>query len=313
MRRTSLVMMLLLTLTLASSHLPGDDSPSTAVLREIVLPKCQIKVVDRTMVAAERDGVIDDLPVRVGDKVTRGTLLVELRHEIATAVTTLAEARAGNDVNVRFADEVLKTAKEEYETALSLQSQGAITEQNVRQRRMEYERSRLSLEQAQFEQTIRNLESKQAEAELRAYRVLAPFSGTIRQVMKTPGESLRDGESVLELVGTDRVHVEGYGTLDELWGLAPGSEVMVQLDVPELASTGALEEKFTGKLIHVDDVVQPVSGKVRVVAEVQNRNNILRDGLRATMTITVKKPQATGPAESREAPSSQDDPSCVRP
>ena len=98
--------------------------------------------------------------------------------------------------------------------------------------------------------------------------------------MKTPGESLRDGETILELVGTDRVHVEGYGLLEELWDARPGAEVTVVLDVPELAGIGVLEEKFLGTLIHVDEVVQPVSGKVRVIAEVKNRKNILRDGLR---------------------------------
>lgn len=291
-RFTSLL--LFFPLVLSAMAALGDDLPSIAVVREVKLPKCQIRIVDRTLLAAEREGVIADIAVRVGDKVEKGMLLAELKHEIASAGADLAEARAASDVNVRFSAEVLKTAKEEYELALDLQSQGAITEQQFRQRRMEFERSRLSLEQAEFEYTLRGLEAKQTQADLRAYQVLAPFTGTIRQVMKTPGESLQNGETVLEIVGTDRVQVEGYGLLEELWSVSPGSEVQVVLDVPELAQFGVLEEKFTGTLIHVDDVVQPVSGKVRVVAEVKNRQNILRDGLRATMTIQVKKqPMAT--------------------
>ena len=45
------------------------------------------------------------------------------------------------------------------------------------------------------------------------------------------------------------------------------------------------DERFQGRLILVDAVVQPVTGLVRVVAEVPNRDNILRDGLRARMVI----------------------------
>ena len=151
---------------LATLTARGDDQPSIAVLREVTLAKCQIKIVDRTLVAAERDGVISDLTVRVGDRVKKDQLLMELKHEIATASAALAEARAASDVNVRFSAEVLKTAKEEYESSLDLKRQDAISDQQFRQRRMEYERSRLSLEQSEFEQTLNGLAAKQSAAEL---------------------------------------------------------------------------------------------------------------------------------------------------
>lgn len=267
----------------------ADDPPSAdEECRLLDIPKCHIHVVDRALLAAERDGILQTINVQVGDVVAKDAPLVKLRDEIATAHFDRAQARAESDVNVRYAQEVMETAKEEFDTAEGLRAQKAINDQQYRQRRLEYDRSVLSEEQAVFDHKLAGLEALQAAAELRGYHVDAPFSGTVRQVMKVPGESVRDGEAILELVNTDRVQVEGFGNLEDLWNLKPGAAVEVWLEAPELERFGLTKERFRGRLIHVDSLVQPVTGKVRVVAEVQNRHNILRDGLRATLQIQIR-------------------------
>jgi hypothetical protein len=49
---------------------------------------------------------------------------------------------------------------------------------------------------------------------------------------------------------------------------------------------------FYGKIVFVDVSAQPVTGQVRVWAEVENRDNILRAGLNARMAIN---PQGARP------------------
>lgn len=278
-----------LTLLLLAGIALGDDPPSADdECRLLDIPKCHIHVIDRALLAAERDGVLREIGVKVGDVVPQGAPLVRLQDAIAAANLEHAQVRANSDVNVRYAIEVMDTAKEEFDQATSLRSQNAINDQTFRQRRLEYDRSVLSKEQSEFDFRLAGLQAKQAEAELKAYHVEAPFAGTVRQVMKVPGESIRDGEPILELVNTDRVQVEGYGSLEDLFNLLPGAPVEVWLDAPELDRFGITKERFRGKLIHVDDIVQPVTGKVRVVAEVANRSNILRDGLRANLQIQIR-------------------------
>lgn len=273
----------------AAWQLRADDPGTTGDdCRLLNIPKCHIHVIDRAMLAAERDGILQSINVQVGDVVEQGALLVKLRDDIAVANHDRARAKSESDVNVRYAAEVMETAKEEYDTAESLRAQKAIADQLYRQRRLEYDRSVLSKEQADFDHKMAGLEAAQAAAELRGFHVNAPFRGTVRQVMKVPGESIRDGEPILEIINTDRVQVEGYGNLEDLWNLKPGAQVEVWLEAPELERFGLTKERFRGRLIHVDDIVQPVTGKVRVVAEVQNRRNILRDGLRANLQIQIR-------------------------
>jgi membrane fusion protein (multidrug efflux system) len=261
---------------------PGGKAPETGTLS---IEKCQIKVVDRSLLAAERDGIVAETPVREGDIVAADQLLLTLRDDAARTQLELARARAANDVEVRFSRKVADAAGANYEAGLQLEKQSAINAFQLRQRKLEYERGQLSVEQATFQLDLAGLEIARAEADLRGYHVSAPFAGTVLRVLKRRGESVRNGDPVIELVNTDRVHVEAYCNLADLWHTRAGAHVDVQLDAPELARFGVTEESFEGKLILVDPVVQPVTGMVRIVAEIQNRNNILRDGLKARMTI----------------------------
>ena len=81
--------------------------------------------------------------------------------------------------------------------------------------------------------------------------------------------------------------MRGTGTSKTCSTCSP-AQVEVWLDAPELERFGVTKERFRGTLIHVDEIVQPVTGKVRVVAEVVNRHNILRDGLRANLQIQIR-------------------------
>jgi RND family efflux transporter MFP subunit len=280
----------------------GDDRTTDPDCRLVDIPKCQIHIVDRALIAAERDGILDSIPVKVGQVVEKGAELAHLRDAIARTSLDLARAKASSDVNVRYAREVLLTSKEEYDQSLKLVQSGATTSTEARRKKLDYERGTLSLEQSEFEFKLSGLEAEVSQAEWQAYHVQAPFSGTIRQVLKTPGESVQDGQPIVELVNTDRVQVEGYGLLEELWDVQPGVEVEVWLDAPELERFGVTKERFRGRLIHVDSLVQPVTGKVRVLAEVDNRRNILRDGLRANMQIRVLLKPGTQAASATSAP-----------
>jgi len=279
----------------SAGETPADrEAPDTGTL---VVEKCQIKVVDRALLAAERDGVVAETPVHEGDVVATEQLLLKLRDDTARTQLELARARAANDVDVRFSQKVADTARANYEAGLDLEKQNAINSFQLRQRKLEYERGLLAIEQATFQLNLAQLEVTRAEADLQGYHVSAPFGGTVLRVLKRRGESVRNGDPVIELVNSDRVHVEAYCKLADLWNTRSGAAVQVRLDAPELARFGVTDEAFKGQLILVDPVVQPVTGMVRIVAEIRNRNNILREGLKARLTID-RSPAAPAPAES---------------
>jgi RND family efflux transporter MFP subunit len=280
----------LLALIAADPSLPADEPRSAEPVADrsagtVVIDKCLIKVFDRALLAAERDGIVAQIRVTEGDVAADDQPLVLLRDDAARARLELVRARADNDINVRYSEKLTDAAKANYDAGLDLEKQNAISTFQLRQRKLEYERGVLAIEQAAFELKLAGLEAAQAEAELQGYQVTAPFSGVVTRVFKRRGESVQLGEPLVELVNTDRIQVEGYGALAELWDVRKGACVRVELEMPQVEGTVANGVPFEGRLILVDPGVQPVTGQVRVVAEVANRDGVLRDGLKARMVI----------------------------
>jgi multidrug efflux pump subunit AcrA (membrane-fusion protein) len=108
-------------------------------------------------------------------------------------------------------------------------------------------------------------------------------------VYLTKGASVKQGDQVIKLVSTRKVKVEGQVPLRDAALLRPGAKVSVQLASPEAAGAEA-GKSYPGKLVFVDVETTPGSrSTVRVWAEVENHDNLLRAGLQAKMTILPSK------------------------
>lgn len=100
---------------------------------------------------------------------------------------------------------------------------------------------------------------------------------------------MRHGDEVLELVSTNRVKVDGLVDIQDTWKFHVGTPVEVHLDIPGLRLP--IENKtFHGKVTFVDVEVEPIHGKaIRVWAEVENPDNLIKAGYMATMKILPDK------------------------
>ena len=105
----------------------------------------------------------------------------------------------------------------------------------------------------------------------------------LTKVFKKKGESVRQGDPILEIVNTSRVRVEGYIDASDVKRIQRGTPVQVRLAAHRNREVS--QDSFLGQMMYVDVKVEPVSNKVRVWAEVENRSNLLRDGSTAIMTV----------------------------
>lgn len=256
-----------------------DSSP-------ITLNRCRIKLIDNVLLASDRAGILAFVEPEEGDSVTSGQQVAGLRDEVAVARLAITEKQAENDIEVRYAVKAAEVAEAEHEKAVEANRRvrGAVPEVEVRRLKLAAERSVLQIEQAKHQLEINRLNRDEASAELQTYRIVAPFDGTVTRVYKSRGEAVQQGDPILELASTRRVRVEGYVELADVWKVRPGARVEVQLAVPEV-ELEIEQATFEGRIVFVDVNVQPVTRQVRVWAEVSNREDILRAGLAARMTI----------------------------
>jgi multidrug resistance efflux pump len=268
------------------------DETTPAAIR---LVGCRIKPAEQRTLSVNQSGVLDVIP-REGDWVTAGNRVISLEDELPRATLAAAEREARNDVDIRYAESGSAVARLEYQQALEVNEtvKGSVTITDVRRRKLELDQSLLQIEQAKYKQAIALLKRDEAAAQLKAYHMIAPISGTVNKVLKYKGEAVRQGEPVLELVNTRRVRVEGYLDVADRRRVTAGTPVEVSPEprtgeTADTPPTGVAPRSrvasLPGVIVFVDTVVQPVTQQVRVWADVENTDEVLLPGLTAVMTI----------------------------
>jgi multidrug efflux pump subunit AcrA (membrane-fusion protein) len=99
-------------------------------------------------------------------------------------------------------------------------------------------------------------------------------------------------------VNLDVLRVVGGLDLADAWRIRPGCSVRVypEIDRPGLAIN---EEEFTGRVIFVDSEIDTKTQTCKVIAEVKNRDRLLKAGLEVRMEIMCKE---IVPGKEKECP-----------
>ena len=283
-------------------HSGGEDKvPARPPILKV--EHCRVLFIDRRVISAGGTGVIAEI-VDEGARVSAETVLIQLQDRVPRAALAAAEAKAESDVEIRLAEKATEAAKLDLAAvrAANALAPEAYPHVEVERLRVKQEQADLETERARQQLKIAQRERDQAAAELASTRIVAPIGGLVTKRLKAIGEGVQPADPILELVNTDRVRIEGYVPLDQLWKLQVGQTVRVQLDLGGERPLPVEQEVFTGQLGFVDVTVQSVAGTARIWAEVQNRKELLKDGLSARMTIDLSEPpepQApVGPGES---------------
>ncbi|MFM9964673.1 MAG: efflux RND transporter periplasmic adaptor subunit [Planctomycetaceae bacterium] len=279
-----------------------ETEPAEQVTREpgaVTLPKCSVKLLDSVVLATDRPGLIAFVEPKEGDLVRKDQEIVFLKDESAVALFNVTKQKAENDVNKRFAEKSAAVAKAEWERMLESNRKvpGSIPATEIERAKLNFEKGLLQKEQAEHEQVVARLEMEKAAAELKTYKIEAPFDGEVRKVLKHKGEAVTQGTPILELISTRSVRVEGYLPIEDYSNVRKGDRVEVRLDIPD-KDLEIEKEVFEGKVYFIDKTVSLVTHGARVWAEVDNPGGHLIEGLYAKMTIrhgrdgnsTVKKP-----------------------
>lgn len=186
---------------------------------------------EQVEIAARIEGVVVDLRVDLGDRVSRGDTLARLTAEdfSARAAQTAAELEQAQSELVRV----------EQLTARDLAS-------------------REQLEQARTRVRVATAQQRLAGRQLRDTRVIAPFDGAIAQRMVSPGAFVRVGAPLFLLVATSPLRLALDVPERYAGALREGTPVRVQHE------SGEIEAHVT----RVAPVVDPETRTFRVQVEV---------------------------------------------
>jgi macrolide-specific efflux system membrane fusion protein len=290
----------LVCLTIATSFVTGasaadekaaDKSPKSAIdVQSVVL-----RLLEEAEVPSQEAGVITNVAVREGQRVKQGELLTQIDDQVAKlaaeatkAKYDIAKAKATNDVRLRFAQKSTEVSQAELRRSTESIERFAksVSQSQLDVEKLTVQKNQLEGEQATQEQLVATLEMRQQECELNAARtqiarrrVVAPFDGVIVQIYARKGEWAEPGQKALRIVNVDRLKAEGFIRAEDAKGNVVGRPIRLVIE------PGGEQNTFAGKIVFVSPEVDPITGQVRIWAEIDNRDGRLRPGQQAKMVV----------------------------
>jgi RND family efflux transporter MFP subunit len=254
-----------------------------------------LRLFEEAEVPAQEAGVVVNVAAREGQRVKQGELLAQLDDQVPRLAADAAKAKydithekATNDVKIRYAQKALEVSEAELKRSTESIEKFAksVSQSQLDVEQLTVQKNRLEAEEAEHEQSIAGLEMKAQENEWNAARaqiarrkIAAPFDGTIVQVYLRKGEWAEPGQKALRIVNADRLKAEGFIRAEDAAAASSGKPVELTIDL------GGTPQKFSGKVAFVSPEVDPITGQVRVWAEIENHDGKLRPGQSAKMVL----------------------------
>jgi membrane fusion protein, multidrug efflux system len=226
-------------------------------------------------VKSEYTGIVTDVFVNEWVRVKKGDPLAKL--DTREAEVVLQKAKAAVEVakaNILQSEVSQNRANREFERAQKLKETGLITQQNFDDAQTETEAAKARIEAAKAQMKVAEEEVLYAQTRLAKSMIRSPLDGVV---------SLRNvnvGDFVGEMGAKPMFRIVDTRIL-ELTVSAPSSDMgTVRIGQPLHFSTDAFPGRdFVGKVMFINPVVNEADRSIKVVAEVENREEQLKGGL----------------------------------
>ena len=211
---------------------------------------------EQSVVVSRLMETVADIPVRVGQRVSRGQVIARL--DDTNPQAAYRQARA-----------MLDNAQLDLRRMQTLFEQGAVSKQ--------------ALDQAQLQHDIAH-SNFAASAELIELR--SPMDGEIVRIHVTPGDVASPGAPLVTIAKSQRVRVKFYASPSERTILAKGQAAQIH---PEWNDT----TRIAGMIEKAEDAADPKTRLFEVIVRSENPEGALRPGVLTTVDVVVQQSDNT--------------------
>lgn len=264
--------------TSAASSRPVTLAPA-APQEDSFVASGPIVVENQVDVAAQRDGVVARINVDAGVMVRKGQLLATLDDRQIAADKEAADAKVRSSAaDLKGWEGEVKVLQADRERAEKMWEAQLITKQDL-----EHARFKVEADEYEVERTRENLRNAQATArslalELEKTRIVAPFSGVVARRYVRAGQKVAIGDRLFWVTAVAPLRVRF--TLPEKYL----GQVKVGEKLTLTVTEASPQSRHAARVIQVSPVVDPSSGTIEVLADVEGEPAELRPG----MTVGIR-------------------------
>jgi len=227
-------------------------------------------------------GRLQDLSVRLGDRVSRGMRIAKIEDfEIVEQVKQAEAAQEVSLATIRQREADLQLAETSAERSRSLFERQLLPKQTLDDNEARYQAALAQLDLARAQ----NMQSKARLVELRTNLantvITSPVNGFVSKRAVDPGAYVSQQTPVADVVDITRVRLVANVVEKDLKELETGNETRVQVD----AFPG---ETFKGRIARVSPVLDPATRTAPIEIEIANPTYRLKPGMYARVGITTQ-------------------------
>jgi HlyD family secretion protein len=226
-------------------------------------------------------GRLQDINVRLGDRVSRGQRIAkiedfELQEQVKQQEAALEVSRA--TIRQREAD--LKLAETNAERSRNLFARQLLPKQTLDDTEARYQAAvaQLDLARAQNNQSTARLD--ELRINLANTIIVSPVDGFVARRAADPGAFVGQNAPVVDVVDIGRVRLVANIVEKDMKNMQTGDDTQVEVD----AFPG---ETFTGRIARVAPVLDPATRTASIEIEIPNPGFRLKPGMYARVTVTT--------------------------
>jgi len=266
------------TLLTAALILPASAESNIAA----VLGKphdCVIGPFIATELGSPATGILEELLVDHGDRVTKGMVVARLRSDLEQASLDLAKARAESTVIIELGRERAGLLKKEAARISELHSRQITATSQFEKTLSELQQAVLQLRQAETEQEFAVLEMKRAAALLAQRTIISPIDGYVTKRIMAPGENVYEQAKILKIAQIDPLLVEVHLPIAAFPFIKEGVKA-------EIRPTQPAGSVHIGTVSVIDKVFDAASDTFGVRLMLPNPKHEMPAGVNCTATFT---------------------------
>lgn len=240
-----------------------------ATLRRTVRVLGPLAPVRRAEIAAETGGRVDSVPLRPGDAVAQGDVVIQV--DVERLTLELAAAESNRDATRAQ----LELAEAQLERSEALVERGVAPATTLDEVRTNVAGLRANL-------AVQEEQVRLAELALERATVTAPFDGVVASRSVEPGAVVGAGTPLLSIVDLSRVEMLGAAPVAEGASIRPGQAVDVRVD-------GVPGRSFAGEVVRIAPVAEEGTRTLTVFVGIDNAEGLLLGGMFATGEIVLEE------------------------
>ena len=228
----------------------------------------KIEAANSATLSTRMMGFVDKVHVNVGDKVTRGQLLVSINN------SDLSAQQAQTTAGITEAQAAFNNAEKDYQRFQNLFADKSASQKELDDQRARYEMAKARLEGAR--QMKNEVQSQFAYVNLRA-----PFAGVITSKSIDAGDMANPGEPLISIEGPGNFEVTASVPESEISKIKSGSQVQVLVK--------SSDKMLPATVTEVSTSAKNTGGQYLVKVVLDKTDASILSGMYATVQFPVEK------------------------